>query len=168
MPRLGLIFIALLFSASGAAQQQSHIDAASELLDAMHSEEALQQTYERVLSNMPEMSEQMGVPEERQPELEQRMEEMVALVKEIVTWERMKPHLVTAYTEVFTESELRELTEFYASPIGQKYVSMQPELAVAAMNVMGEMMQELRARLKEIRRQDKPTVRVLSDDPSQP
>ena len=79
------------------------------------------------------------------------MDKMIAAAKEIVTWERMQPHLVKAYTEVFTEIELRELTEFYASPIGQKYLSRQPELALAVMEVTGEMMQDLQARLKEIR-----------------
>ena len=62
---------------------------------------------------------------------------------------RCYPHLVKVHTEVFTESELRELTEFYASPIGQKYLSKQPELALAAMEVTGEMMRDVQARLKE-------------------
>lgn len=64
MPRPGFVLVALLFSASGAAQQQSHVDAATELLAAKHSEESLQQTYDRVLSKMPEMTEQMGISEE--------------------------------------------------------------------------------------------------------
>lgn len=151
MPRPGFILVALLFSVSGAAQQQSHVDAATELLEAMHTEESLQETYDRVLFKMPEIAEQMGISEERQPEFEQLMEEMLVVVKETVTWEKMKPQLVTTYTEVFTESELRELADFYASPIGQKYVSKQPELALAAMEMTGEMMRELQARIKEIR-----------------
>ena len=54
------------------------------------------------------------------------------------------------YAEVFTEQELRELADFYTSPIGKKYVEKQPEMAQAAMKITGEMMRELMPRIKEI------------------
>ena len=65
---------------------------------------------------------------------------------------------------MFTESELRELTEFYASPIGQKYLSKQPELALAAMEVTGEMMRDVQARLKEIRNNKQSEARESPTD----
>lgn len=143
-------FLVLIISASSTAQQQTHIDAATELFEAMHSEEAVQQTFDRVFSQIPEFQTQMGVPEDRQARSEQYMEEVTTVFKEIMTWERMRDQFVVVYAEVFTEQELRELADFYTSPIGKKYVEKQPEMAQAAMRITGEMMRELMPRIKEI------------------
>jgi len=143
-------FLVLTFSAASAAQQQTHIDAATELFEAMHSEEYMQQTFDRVFSQLPQLLTQMGVPEDRQEQSEQVMEEVATAIKEVMTLERMREELVVVYADAFTEQELRELADFYRSPIGKKYVEKQPELAQAAMKITGEMMRELIPRIKEI------------------
>ena len=140
----------LILSASSAAQQQSHRDAAIALFDAKHTEDSVQQTLDRFVSQMPELQTKMGVPKERQAKSEQHMEEVAKVIMEVATYERMRDYFATIYTEVFTEDELRELVHFYTSPIGKKYVQKQPELAQAAMGMTGEMMRELMPRLKEI------------------
>lgn len=145
-------FLVLIVSASSAAQQQTHLDAARELVEAMHSEESVQQAFDLVITQMPELQTQMGVPEDRQAKSEQYMEEVASVIKEVMTWERMRDQFVVVYAKAFTEQELRELADFYTSPIGKKYVEKQPEMAQAAMKITGEMMQELMPRLKEISR----------------
>ena len=144
------LFLALVISYSSTAQQQTHIDAATELFEAMHSEEAVQQTFDRVFSQMPELQTQMGVPEDRQAKSEQYMKEVTMVFREVMTWERMRDQFIVVYAEVFTEQELRELADFYTSPIGKKYVEKQPEMAQAAMKITGEMMRELMPRIKKI------------------
>ena len=79
------------------------------------------------------------------------MEEVTTVFKEIMTWERMRDQFVVVYAEVFTEQELRELADFYTSPIGKKYVEIQPEMAQAALRINGEMMPELMPRIKRFR-----------------
>ncbi len=143
-------FFVLTISASSAAQQQTHLDAATELFEAMHSEKSVQQTFDRVISQMPDLQTQMGVTEDRQAKSEQIMEEVAKVIKEFMTWERMRDQFIVVYAEVFTEQELRELADFYTSPIGKKYVEKQPEMAQAAMKITGEMMGELMPRIKEI------------------
>jgi len=110
----------------------------------------MQETFERVFSQLPELQTQMGVPEDRQAKSEQRLKEVTTMIQEVFTSERMRDQFIAVYTEVFTEQELRELADFYTSPIGKKYVEKQPELAQAAMKITGEMMQELMPRIKEI------------------
>jgi hypothetical protein len=144
--------LALIISASSAAQQQTHIDAATKLFEAMHSEEAVQQTFDQVFSQMSEIQSQMGIPEDQQAKSERRMQEVTTVIKDALTWERMRDRFIVVYVEVFTEQELRELASFFTSPIGKKYVEKQPEIAQAAMKITGEMMRELMPRIKEISR----------------
>lgn len=144
--------LALIISASSAAQPQTHIDAATKLFEAMHSEEVVQQTFDQVFSQMTEFQTQMGVPEDRHVKSERHMQEVATAIKEVLTWERMRDQFIVVYAEVFTEQELRELADFYTSPIGKKYVEKQPEMAQAAMAITGEMMRELMPRIREISR----------------
>jgi len=85
MSRICFIVVLMLISASSAAQQQSHIDAATELLEAKHSEKSLQQTYERLLSQISETRAQMDVTEERRQRTERYMEEMLVVAKEVMS-----------------------------------------------------------------------------------
>ena len=144
------LFLVLIFSASSEAQQQAHSDPATILFEAMYSEESVQQTVDRTISQMPELLAQMGVPEERQAKSEQHLEEVAAVMKEYMTSEKMRDQFVAAYAEVYTEEELRELADFYTSSIGKKVLQKQPEMTQVAMQMVGEMMQELMPRLKEI------------------
>ena len=87
-------FLALTISASSTAQQQTHLDAATELFEAMHSEKSVHQTFDRVISQMPELQTQMGVPVDRQAKSEQIMEEVAKVIKEFMTWERMRDQFI--------------------------------------------------------------------------
>jgi hypothetical protein len=44
------------------------------------------------------------------------------------TWDNLKPSLDKIYASEFTESELKELSDFYSSPIGKKYTGKSVEL----------------------------------------
>jgi len=76
----------------------------------------------------------------------------------VMTWENMEPGMVEIYAEAYTEQELRELTEFYASPLGRKTLEVTPELVRRSARVggklaeqhMGELQQMIRQRAAEL------------------
>ncbi|MCY1247828.1 hypothetical protein D9M72_611950 [compost metagenome] len=45
-----------------------------------------------------------------------------------VGWNKIKPDLIKLYTDNFTESELKDLNAFYASPLGKKVLDKMPRL----------------------------------------
>ncbi len=45
-----------------------------------------------------------------------------------LTWAQFGPPMTKIYAQEFTESELRSLIAFYATPVGQKLARAQPEL----------------------------------------
>src|SRR5215831_16947373 len=49
-----------------------------------------------------------------------------------VNWESVKEETITAYTREFTEPELKQLTEFYQTPLGKKASEKMPQLALIA------------------------------------
>ncbi len=57
-------------------------------------------------------------------------------------WEAIKEDMIRLYAEAFTEDELRQLVDFYQSPIGQKWAQQLPSLAAKSMQKAQERMRE--------------------------
>ena len=51
------------------------------------------------------------------------------------TWDNLKSSLDKTYASEFTESELKELSDFYSSPIGKKYTGKSTELLQKTMQI---------------------------------
>lgn len=50
-------------------------------------------------------------------------------------WDVLKTHIVKLYAEAYTLNELKELTAFYKTPLGQKLASQQMQLSQQVMAV---------------------------------
>jgi hypothetical protein len=68
----------------------------------------------------------------------------------VMTWDNMRPRLVEIYVEAYTEQDLRELIEFYNTPIGKKTLSVLPEIMKRSALVGGELAQEHSGKLQEM------------------
>ncbi len=153
MSKLILFATLALLSINVFGQQQSHTDAAKQLLDLMNADQAIEQAYGQMYSQLSGMAEQLGITEDQRPMFESYLERMVVVMKEELSWERMEPFVIDAYVSVYSEEELKGLSEFYASPIGQKFVAKMPELMQATMEMTQKMMGELIPRITEIQQE---------------
>ncbi len=97
----------------------------------------------------------------RNPGLTPYRDVMVDWLKKYMTWEAMEPELVKMYTDTFTEAELKQMAQFYASPAGQKSLEKLPEMmqrtAMAGARISQPHQDELRAamtaRSEELKKQ---------------
>ncbi len=153
MSKLILFATLALLSINVFGQQQSHTDAAKQLLDLMNADQSIEQAYGQMYSQLSGMAEQLGITEDQRPMFESYLERMVVVMKEELSWERMEPFVIDAYVSVYSEEELKGLSEFYASPIGQKFVAKMPELMQATMEMTQKMMGELIPRITEIQQE---------------
>ena len=153
MSKLILFATLALLSINVFGQQQSHTDAAKQLLDLMNADQSIEQAYGQMYSQLSGMAEQLGITEDQRPMFESYLERMVVVMKEELSWERIEPFVIDSYVSVYSEEELNELSEFYASPIGQKFVAKMPELMQATMEMSQKMMGELIPRITEIQQE---------------
>jgi uncharacterized protein len=118
-----LITIALVlhpFVALGDAQ--SHRKAAENLLIVMEVDKSLPKVVEQVVENHMQQT----------PQLAPQREVLQKFLTKYVNWESVKEDTITAYTQEFTEPELKKLTEFYKTPVGKKANEKMPQLAFIA------------------------------------
>jgi len=118
-----LITVALGFSpviARGDAQ--SHRKAAENLLLVMEVDKSLPKVVEQVVENQTQQN----------PQLAPQREVLQRFLTKYVNWASVKEDTTTAYTQEFTEPELKKLTEFYRTALGKKASEKMPQLAFMA------------------------------------
>src|SRR5262249_3368437 len=123
-----LLYSCLLTIALGLApvvalgDEQSHRKAAENLLIVMEVDKSLPQiaaqAVETHLQQKPKLAPQGRI--------------LQRFLTKYVNWESVKEDTITAYTQEFTEPELKKLTEFYKTPVGKKANEKLPQLAFIA------------------------------------
>lgn len=106
--------------------------AALVLVDAMN----MQVTLEQSLNTMLEMQL------EQNPQLRPLEGVMREFFGRYMTWERLRGDYARLYARTFTEPELREMTTFYRSPVGQKMARVTPQLMAEAAKLGEQAVQE--------------------------
>jgi len=101
---------------------QSHRKAAENLLIVMEVDKSLPQIVAQVVEHQVQQN----------PQLAPQREVLQRFLTTYVNWENVKEETITAYTHEFTEPELKQLTEFYKTPLGKKANEKLPKLAVIA------------------------------------
>lgn len=156
MKRITWMVAALVALTAAEATAQSrtpaHTAAAIELVESMN----LRATLESSLNTMLRMQIQSS------PELEPFEEVMRAFFQKYVSWDALKDDYVELYAQEFTEPELRQLAEFYRSPLGRKVAEATPRLSAQGAQIgqraveehMGELQQAVLQRMQEMQRQN--------------
>ena len=136
-----LIMVALVchpFVALGDAQ--SHRKAAENLLIVMEVDKSLPQIANQVVENQLQQN----------PQLAPQRDILQRFLTKYVNWESVKEDTITAYTQEFTEPELKKLTEFYKTPVGKKANEKMPQLAFIAGQIGLKKAQANQAELKQM------------------
>ena len=121
------------------ADDKSHSEAVEEFLTVVHMESTMTQTIQRMVS----------VKIRQNPKLAPFRKTMEEFLTQHVGWESMKGEIIQMWENAFTEQEVRELTEFYKTPTGQKAVKAMPALIARASRI-GQ--QRVRENLPELKR----------------
>lgn len=115
------LFAACLFLAPFArahAHEPSHIQAAEAYLVSTGAEKTHKQTVDQM----------MDMQIRQLPQLAPYESTMREFMDKYISWDSLKGELITLYADSFTEQELKELTAFHQTPVGQKAISILPTL----------------------------------------
>lgn len=140
---------ALLFSLQAQAEPATRATI-EKFLQVTEAANMMDQAYQ----NMDQMTAQMlassGLDVAKDPQVQKDMQEMNALVRAEMSWDKMEEPLIALYGNVFSEAELQDIIEFYQSPAGQKMLKRQPELIQGTMVMMQQQMQSLMPKIKAL------------------
>ena len=127
---------------------QSHRKAAETLLIVMEVEKSLPQIANQVVETQLQQN----------PQLAPQREVLQRFLTKYLNWDSVKEDTITAYTQEFTEPELKKLTEFYKTPVGKKANEKLPQLAFISGKIG---LQKAQANQAELRQ-------MIGDQPNKP
>jgi hypothetical protein len=132
--------------APAPAPTAGQVKAATELMQTMHADktlrDAISAAFDVQIQNNPAMAPYRGA--------------MQQFANKYLTWDAMGPQLIAVYAQMFTESELKDLTAFYRTPIGQKLSSQQATLAAKSQAIGLAVVQAHQGELVDLLRQQQP------------
>ncbi len=156
MRRLVTLLAFLLFASTAQAAPASpaSIDAllrvtkAESLMDGMFAniEPVMRQSMARAIQGQPVTAEQQRL-------LDAMPATLAKVLRDEMSWDKMRPLYVQIYQESFSQDEIDGLLAFYESPAGQAFVAKMPVVMQKSMTVMqarmGPLMDRMRAAMQD-------------------
>jgi hypothetical protein len=136
-----LLAALLAFAAPAAAQPEAtpgEIEAVRELLQ-------VSRTRENFIRAMELGMDQAGAAD-MTPAVRQALR---AFMDEHFRYEDLEPEFIRLYTDLYTEEEIRGLSAFYRTPLGQRVVETLPELSARSTGIAQERLQAAMPELME-------------------
>jgi hypothetical protein len=156
MKKLLLLAGALLLTVTGFAQAPSK-ESIERLLVVTDSEKLVGSIFQQVDGMMKTSMDQAMRGRDLPPEAQQFADnfraKMVAMMKEELSWDKMKALYVQVYSESFNQEEIDGLIAFYESKAGKAFVAKMPTVMQKTMMLtqqkMAPMMQKMQQSMRE-------------------
>ena len=123
-----LAILVLIFCSVAQASETSHREAVEKMLEATKVEKNLTNIYAQMGAMVEQQFKEMDVPEDAAPLLVKYQNKHINVMKEELSWQKLKDVIASAYMKVYSEDEVKEITKFYTSPVGAKFIDKLPEL----------------------------------------
>ncbi|MDL2283937.1 DUF2059 domain-containing protein [Oxalobacter sp. OttesenSCG-928-P03] len=162
MKRLMFFILAIFVSCTTLAQTSQPASKASieQLLEVTETK----QMYDATMQEMTKMVDQSTarvmtrIPAEKQAKFKQVMVQLDAIIKEEMSWEKMKPQYVQIYAETFTQQEIDDLAAFYQTPSGKSFIKKQPlviqRTSAISQEKMGVMLERFSSMMQKVMSED--------------
>lgn len=143
---------ALLLStpfAHAAPPSEAQVDRLLQVMD-------IDSTLDGMLAQMEQATQQMGhsmlgaeANAEQRAKFESVMAGQQALLRRMLTPDRLRPIFHEVYTEVFTAGEVQAMTEFYSSETGRGILRKMPQAMGRSMQAMQPLMRDMLQQVRQ-------------------
>lgn len=139
-----VLFIALFTSPLSLTAGEAERQAVNELLDVTRFEKMMDDSINASIQMVNQMS----------PEMANHEAILRKFYKKYMSAESLRQDLVEMYSEIFSVSELKDITAFYKSKTGQKAMEKLPEIMQRSMQIAQKRVMENMGELQEMLAQE--------------
>jgi uncharacterized protein len=145
---------ALLLVAFNAHASPASRESVEKLLSATKAESLMDSMYggieQMMRQGMSQSLQGKSLGPEQQRILDAVPTKFTTVMRQEMSWEKLKPSYIQIYQETFEQDEVDGLNAFYASPAGQAYVSKMPVVLQKSMALSQTLMQSLIPKMKAV------------------
>lgn len=147
----GLVaFVFVVFSVGVHADESSKQAKLSELVNVMDMDAMVESMYSQMEVLMQNMSTQMGVQASEQATFDKYYSQMITLLQDELSWEKMEPSVVDIYNRNFSEKEIDDMLAFYKTETGQSLLTKMPVVMQESMQMSQALMQSAIPKIQAI------------------
>lgn len=140
MKKLMVLFFGLSVSFASIANESKR-ESVEALLHAANADAMVDSIYAQMDQVFAGMGQQLGVEPDQQEAFDHYIAKVVELMKEELSWDKMKKPMIDIYLEHYTEKEIQDILNFYQSESGRSMVEKMPAVMKDSMQLSQNMMQ---------------------------
>jgi hypothetical protein len=106
--------------------------------------------YSQVDQMFEGMAEQMGINETDRPAFEKYMQKLAALMREEMSWAKIKEPTIEIYLQNFSKDEVHGLIEFYSSEVGKSMIQKMPVVMQESMGISQAMLKDAMPKIQAL------------------
>ena len=157
---LGAVLLAALATLAPPVLAAASTGSVEKLLSVMKVEKQLDLMYTQTLPAMQagmrqSLGQQMG-PAEADKAAQSIAPKVNAVIREELSWAKLKPEFVQVYAETFSQAEIDAMIQFYSSPTGAGLVDKMPQVAQRSAIMMQKRMGPVMQRVMQVVKDEAP------------
>jgi len=148
-----------------AADQTPSEASIKQLLEVTEVRKLLESTMSQMDAVLKQATQQVTQGQKITPEVQKQIDkgraESIAMLKEILDWNKLEPMYVRIYQKSFNQQEIDSLVAMYKSPTGQMLLTKMP---IVLQNTMSEMQRTLQPVVQRIQRMQQDVLAQIQAD----
>lgn len=101
-------------------------------------------------TSMQQVTKGKPLSADEQVIMDKQQTKMIAIMKDELSWAKIKGGFVQVYRETFTQEEVDGIIAFYKSPTGQAFIDKQPALMKNTMTLMQQRMGPIMQKIQQM------------------
>jgi hypothetical protein len=145
------MLVLILIPTFVAADEASKTAKVEQLMLLSNAEQAIKVVFEQMKSaQIAQLRKNVDVQTQDTSAAEEIQTRIMDLIAKNMSFEKLKPTMVKAYMEVFTEDEIDGILGFYQSPAGRAMLQKSPQLMIRMIGATQQQSGDLVAEIKKI------------------
>jgi len=133
-----------------AQEEDARRALAEKLLELMNVQEGIEESFAAVKQMQASQLKSMGISGEAADKVQSMQDIIMGLLAKELSWDKLKDNYIGIYAGTFTEDELKGLIDFYKSPVGQKFISKNPELMKKTLAITQKQLADIMPKIQQI------------------
>jgi len=146
-----IILMTVIFSLLALpALADGHRDAARELMQVSGTQQIMAQMQLQIETMFLNISSDAQQSAAQQKIAADYRAKVADILKEEMIWDKIEGDIVDLYMKSFSEEELKEMTAFYKTPLGQTMIEKMPEVMLRSAEISRQQMRFVIPRIKQL------------------
>lgn len=150
MKTLAFLCLSCVLVPAAFADEATKSAKIEELLKLTNADRMISQMFDQIKTIETTQLNSMNIAPDQRPLVQQTQEQILQLLQNALSWDKMKPAITKVYSETFTEEEIDGISNFYKTPAGQALLQKMPTLIQRSMQMGQQMVADIMPQIEKM------------------